>query len=148
MLREFVFSFICTVGFSIIFHTPRKYIAVTGLCGAVAWTLYKYIYLMGGSIIISNFVGSLGMAILGEVLSRIFKKPATFFIIPGIIPLVPGYGIYYTMFSLINNNYNQFVQMGATTGKVALAIACGIIVASSMGRTIMVLRRHSVNYRM
>ncbi|MCT4632341.1 MAG: threonine/serine exporter family protein [Firmicutes bacterium] len=148
MIKEFVFSFICTVGFSVIFHTPKKYLAVTGLCGAVAWTLYKYVFLMGGSIITSNFIGAFGMAVLSEILSRICNKPATFFIIPGIIPLVPGYAVYYTMFSLINNDYDKFAQMGADTAKVALAIACGIIVASSIGRVILVMRGHKVNMRM
>jgi uncharacterized membrane protein YjjB (DUF3815 family) len=64
------------------------------------------------------------------------KMPATTFIIPGIIPLVPGYGLYYSMLKIIEANYQEALNVGFESLLIALGIAAGIIIATSMGKLI------------
>ena len=49
------------------------------------------------------------------------------FLIPGIFPLVPGAGIYYTAYYLIMNEMKSFSKKGTETFLIAGAIALGIV---------------------
>ena len=65
-----------------------------------------------------------------EICSRIGKAPATIFLLPGCIALVPGGTLYQAMRSLLIKDYNEFGAQLLTTGKVAIAIGGGIIAVS------------------
>ena len=73
---------------------------------------------------------------LGEVFARYTKKPATLYVNPGIISLVPGAGMYYTMLALIENDYTTAIDKGAETFFIAAAIAMGIIISSAFSHSI------------
>ena len=62
----------------------------------------------------------------------------------GIIPLVPGGGLYYAMNFLINGNYTMFAKKGLQTAAYAGAIAVGVSMVTSIVRMISWgrLRRH------
>ena len=49
------------------------------------------------------------------------------FLLTGIFPLVPGAGIYYTVYALINEENQAFSSNGLQTLEIALAITFGII---------------------
>ena len=74
------------------------------------------------------------MAGLAELFARIFKVPATVFIIVGIIPMVPGGGMYYTMDALVSGNMPLFVEKGMQTAASAGAIAVGCSLVTSLAR--------------
>ena len=48
------------------------------------------------------------------------------FLLPGIFPLVPGAGIYYTADYFIQGNNALALSNGITTFKIAVALATGI----------------------
>jgi uncharacterized membrane protein YjjB (DUF3815 family) len=60
-----------------------------------------------------------------ELLARRLKTPATLFVIPAIVPLVPGVGLYNTMRYVVDGEYNQAVSTGVFT----LLAICGIALA-------------------
>ena len=64
------------------------------------------------------------------VLLKRLRMPATIFIYTGIIPLVPGYGMYNTMQNIVTKNYNIALKVGLETLLQAGAIAMGILLAS------------------
>ena len=79
------------------------------------------------------------MAAAAEICASILKKPATIFIIPGIIPFVPGGGIYETMLYSLWGNMELAAVTGFRTLTAAGAIAAGIALVSAfyhMGRKI------------
>ena len=78
-----------------------------------------------------------------EILARKLKYPAISFVIPGIIPLVPGLSLYNTMLFLVQNNYDSAISTGATTLFVSGAIALGVLVVSSLFRTLTILKYNS-----
>lgn len=133
---HFIYSFISTIGFSILFNVPKKSLFYAGITGAVGWSLYVYTDNITFSASFSNFIAAIIVAILGEVFARVDKKPVTVFVIPGIVPLVPGYGMYLTMINLINDDFNKAASVGIDTLFKAGAIVMGIILVSSTARII------------
>ncbi len=69
-------------------------------------------------------------------MARYYKKPATVYIIPGIVPLVPGAGMYYTMLALVSKDFYTAINKGTETFFIAAAISLGIIISTSLSRSI------------
>lgn len=136
MVIEFIYAFLSTFGFSVLFNIPRKVIVYTSTTGALGWCVYSLVEKQYDSKISSAFLGAFVVALIGEYLARRLKKPATVFVIPGIIPLVPGYGLYYAMLKIIENDFEKAIQVGFETGLVAIGIASAIIIATSLIRLI------------
>jgi uncharacterized membrane protein YjjB (DUF3815 family) len=132
---HFLYSFMATIGFSLFFNVPKKSIHYTGMTGAIGWTIYIYMNTLTDGPIFANFIASCIVAILGEVFARIDKKPVIVFVIPGIIPLVPGLGMYNTMAYFIQENYDLAISTGITTALVAGAISLALILASSIAKS-------------
>ena len=86
-------------------------------------------------------LATIAAAALSEIFARLYKTPATVFLIIGIIPLVPGGGIYYTMEALINGDLSLFVRHGMETAASAGAIAVGCSLVSSVSRLTTAARR-------
>ena len=93
LILHFIYSFFATVGFAVVFNTPKKSLIYGGLCGSTGWTVYTALQPLI-SPAPANLIAAISVAALGELFARINKNPVTAFVIPGIIPLVPGYGIY------------------------------------------------------
>ena len=73
---------------------------------------------------------------MSEYLARKLKQPAIVFVIPGIIPLVPGLGMYNTMLYLVQNDYNLAISKGADVLFVGGAISLGVLIVTSIVRSI------------
>lgn len=133
---HFIFSFICTIGFSIFLSAPKRSLPYAGLIGAIGWVLYVYLFKLTDNPILSNFVPATIVGILSEVSARYLKQPAIVFIIPGIIPLVPGLGMYNTMLYLVQENYELATSTGVTALLVGGAISLGVLIVTSFVKTI------------
>lgn len=131
---SFIYAFISTAGFSVLFNIPKDCIIKASFIGAVGWTVYSIF--PSESTIMTAFFASLTIGILGEIFSRIFKEPVTIFIIPGIIPIVPGYGLYYTMLKIIEKDYQSATNIGFESIIIALLIASGLMVSASISKLI------------
>lgn len=131
--KEFIFSVFATVGFSILFNVPKKSIFYAGITGGIGWVIYSY-YSELFNTTFASFVASVLIGILGELFARIDKKPVTIFVIPGIVPIVPGYGTYLSMVNLINGKYRQALDVGIETISMAGAISMGIIIVASISK--------------
>ncbi|MCT4583728.1 MAG: threonine/serine exporter family protein [Peptostreptococcaceae bacterium] len=135
-LKDFIISFFATLGFCILFNVPKKYIIHSCLTGAIGWCVFIFNKEIFNSNPFPNFLASIVIGILGEIFARINKTPVTLYVIPGIIPLVPGYGIYLSMIHLINNDFYSAIKTGVDTLFIAGAISMGIIIVTSFSRLI------------
>lgn len=136
LIINFICAFFATVGFAIFFNAPKKSLIVTGFIGAIAWESYLVFNIYLNNPLVGAFIGSFTVGILGEFFAIKEKMPATIFIAPGIITLVPGAGIYNTMLSLVNEDYSDFLEKGKMTFFIAASIAFGIVLAGSIAKTI------------
>lgn len=141
IVKQFIFSFISTVGFSILFSAPKETLSYAGFVGASGWTIYYLSSIMFNSNIGGAFLAALTVGVLGEAFARLNKKPATLYITPGIIPLVPGAGMYYTMSALVEQDFLMAANKGAETFFIAAAISIGIIISSIFSQSIKRVRQ-------
>ena len=138
LLYQLVLGFFATIGFAVYFYAP------TGLAGRLSWVLYYIVLNITNDKIIGTFLGAFLVGILGEFLAIKMKKPATVFITPGIVSLVPGAGMYYTMLHLVQKDYTQAAITGSETLFIAAAIAMGIIVSTIFSKSLRFIKnKHS-----
>lgn len=142
---HFIYSFFATVGFAIVFNVPKSSLVYGGFSGAVGWTLFTTLTSVQVNTAFANLASAVCVALLGEIFARIEKKPVTAFVIPGIIPLVPGYGMYSTMLILLQNDFETGMQMGISTIFNSGAIAMGIILVSSLARIFKIKKENKVS---
>lgn len=135
-----LYAFLGCGAFCFIFELRRWwYILSAAVSGAVGW--FVYLSLSDLTDVSRYLLATIAVAVLSEIFARLYKTPATVFLIIGIIPLVPGGGIYYTMEALINGDLPLFVRYGMETAASAGAIAVGCSLVSSVARIAVVLRR-------
>lgn len=132
IIKTGISSFAATIGFGILFNIRGRRLFLAGLTGMVAGIIYKFSLFLGMSELVSNFLGALGLSLLGELFARVCKTPATTFIVCALIPLVPGGGMYYTMLEVIRGDVQEALSKGFETLSIAGALALGILVASSL----------------
>ena len=130
----FILAFFATASFAYFFYISRYDIFWTSLFGGLGWLVYVTVlkYLAGPAA--GYMAGALCVGLLSEVFAVILKKPATVFIVPGIIPLVPGGGMYETMLMAMWGKMDAAAVTGFNTITAAAAIAVGIAIASSLAR--------------
>ncbi|MDR3072778.1 MAG: threonine/serine exporter family protein [Clostridiales Family XIII bacterium] len=123
----FFFGALITAGFAVLFNAPVRRIPVIAVIGGIGMISYQFLYFHGYSILASCFLGTFLVAILSEVASRAGKDATTIFILPGIIPFVPGAAIYRTMAKLLESDFEAVAQNGSETlmmvGGISIAIA-------------------------
>lgn len=134
-----LYAFLSTMGFAVVFNIPRKAILYSSIAGAMGWGTYICISAAIKSPIFASFAGAFIVGIMGEFFARLKKKPATIFVVPGIIPLVPGYGLYYAMHKILERDYNEAMSVGFEAILIAISIASAVIMTTSIGRMI---KRH------
>ena len=116
------------VGFALLFHLPVRHILPTVIIGAGGWGVYLLTFNDGGRVVLACFLGAIAVGLVSGIASRVLKEASTVFIIPGIMTMVPGAGMYFTMLALIRGNYESALSTGAETIFIAGAIALGIMI--------------------
>ena len=135
MIFEIVSSFLA-VYFTMIFEVPKRYSVYCGLAGAVNWWVYLIAMNQTSSSMLASFFASFAVAIFSQVFARILKAPVSVFLVTGILPTVPGAGIYRTVYYLIRNNSHQCTYYLLQTIQVAGAIAMAIFLTDSLFRMV------------
>ncbi|MGL5438993.1 MAG: threonine/serine exporter family protein [Filifactoraceae bacterium] len=138
-VKHFLLSFISSMGFAVMFRVRKKSLLLCGLTGAIGWFTYKLLSESGINLIFSNLIAAIVVSSLSEWFARVQKLPVTCFVLPGIFLLVPGYGIYLTMQYLIQDQYSTGISKGIETLFVSGAIAVGIILVSSISKSLKAL---------
>ncbi len=131
-IKQFFYAFACTVGFAVIFNTPKSSLIKSGLAGAFGWSVYLIINQFTGSIVLSSFMASLCIGFVGEIFAILCKNPITVYIIPGIVPLVPGFGLYNTMLSLLEKEPDKALVYGSEVLMIAISIAGALTIVLSV----------------
>lgn len=132
MLLQTIYSFIATLSFAMIFNAPRRELLYCGITGAVGWLVYLTVHDITGGELIAAFFGSVVVTFAARYMAHLRKTPATIYSISGIIPFVPGAGMYNTMYGFITNDYERASQMGVETFKTAGTIALAMILVLSL----------------
>ncbi len=112
---------LATVSFAVMLRQPKgtlAYTAVISVSGYLCFTLL-------GKGMEAYFVSGLLVGLACEIVARIKKVATTLFLISGIIPMVPGLGLYQTATYMAARNYEQALRAGMDTlgGLAAIALS-------------------------
>lgn len=127
IILEFLLAMVATISFAILFTAPQKEVVYCGLTGALGWVVYYGMTQNNINSVFASLVATFCLTILARCFAVIRKSPVTTYMLPGIFPLVPGAGIYYTAYYLFVGNTEMSGFKGLETLEIAGAIVFGII---------------------
>lgn len=118
-----------TVAFGSIFGVPRQFYPYCGLIGGAGWAVYVILWeeMQFWSEPVVVFLATVLVIFLSRLFAVQKRCPVTIFLISGILPLVPGAGIYWTAYYLVTNQLPEALAKGFLAVKVAVAIVLGIV---------------------
>ena len=123
-----------TFGFGILYHIRGKKLLLATLAGILGWAAYHAAGAFGLSESFRYLVAAAAVTGYSEIFARVEKTPTTTFLAPGVIPLVPGGGLYYSMNYAMKEEWPLFAETALNTLELAAFIAIGIIVETSVSR--------------
>ena len=134
-LLEFVLqvvsAFIGVVAVAVLFQVPKKHLVLAGVTGASGWLVELVMEEVLKSAVFSSFLAALLVALLAQIFARVSKAPVTLYLVTGILPLVPGVGMYRTVYYLLQSNRELTAYYFSYTLQVAGMIALAIFVVDS-----------------
>ena len=131
-LLQLLMAFLGSLGFALLFHTPRKCLLTAALGGLVSWAVYLLTMHGGYGYMIACLLAGIAAALWSEILARLQKKPVTVFLISAVIPLIPGQAMYRTMSSLVTGDLETAWSQGVVMVLSMLFIAAGTSLVSAV----------------
>ena len=119
-------GFLTAAGFALLFHVPVRQALICGGIGLLAGSANLAAVNMGATSVLSTFLATLLVALLSHGAARLEKMPVTVFLIPCIVPFVPGTGMFQIVYSLIESKSEDAIQYFFKTMEIAGAIALAI----------------------
>lgn len=115
-----------TVAFSLLFGAPMRYYPYCALIGGSGWLLYLLMEPVS-SASVATFLATVLVILLSRWFAVRKRCPVTIFLISGIIPLVPGAGIYWAAYYAVTDQLSMSLDRGFGALKIAVAIVLGIV---------------------
>lgn len=126
MILQIISAMIGTVAFSVLFGVPSRYYPYCGLIGGAGWAIYS-VSLSACSPAVASLLATMGVIFLSRYAAIRKRCPVTVFLISGIFPLVPGAGVYWTVYYIITDQLRLALETGYQAVKCAIAIVLGIV---------------------
>ena len=142
LVKEGVSAVIGTFGFSLLFGLKRQKLLLATVGGMMVWGVYAVMrFFVPDSLFLCNFIPAIIGTLYSQILARVIKAPATMFIFPSLVVLVPGGMLYYSMSSIIRGEMEAGIRLAIDTGEVSVALALGIVAVMAMIKIIQHIRR-------
>ena len=135
-VKGLIGGFGACVCFALLFNAPKKCVLTSAFCGMTGYAVYMVCAGLGGSTLEANFFAAVAVAVLSEILAIRLKAPAIVFSMVGIVPIVPGAGLYRTILFLVLRDYEQALNVGTETLTAFAAIAMAVAAITALFRWI------------
>lgn len=145
LLKTFV-SFLSAFGFGIIFNIRGKKLFYAAVGGGLSWFFYDLGLKLNLTDISSLFLSSICFSIYCEIFARILKTPVTTLVVCALIPLVPGAGMYNTMYAAVTGNAQLALETGLVTIASAGTLALGIVFVSTITRFVVSFNQKRIKH--
>ena len=129
-LWKIVLAGLGTLGFALYYHVRPRHIPMAALGGAIAQLCCALVDHAGGGLLLSSLVAALAICVWSETMARVLRAPANVFLIPGVVPLLPGGKLYYAMSGLIQSDHAAFVLYWTQAVVGTFGVVGGIGLAS------------------
>lgn len=128
-------GFFGTIAFAVLFGVQRKYYPIIGLVGMLSWVAYILSYRYSDmGIVGATFVGASVVALSSYKLARWLKCPNTIFLICGNFPLIPGGGIFWTLYYFVSGQLRLGTKAGLLAFEITVAIVLAMIIMSNIAK--------------
>ena len=128
---EMVVAFVAVFFIAVTLEAPKRTLRYGAMAGGLGWGVYL-VGLLFMDIVADTFMASLFIAWIAHLLARFLKTPVTIYFIPAFITLVPGAGVYQSVYSFINKEYALAQQHLVLTLQISGAIALAIFIVDSL----------------
>ena len=117
-----------TLFFGIIFNLTGRKLIYSSFAGGLGWYTYLLLYKeMGYSKTTAYLFSAIIITVFSEIIGRLKRTTVTTTLIPALIPLVPGGGIYYTMSFFVENKFPEAIFL-------TVALNVGIFLVSTFSQ--------------
>ncbi|MFI3284334.1 MAG: threonine/serine exporter family protein [Erysipelotrichaceae bacterium] len=134
LIYTFIGAFLSTYSFAVLFNSKKENVTLSAIGGTMGFIMYTFIVKNYGNVNLALFIAAMTFSLYSEFSARKFKAPSIVFLIPALILLVPGSGMYYTMLYAVNGMPSQSLWTGLDTFAMAISIAFGVIFASTFAK--------------
>ncbi len=125
-----------TLGIALVFGVEKRVMLWTLLSSLLCCIAFELTMYLGWGLLLSSMTASAVVAAYSDIMAHWLKVPATVMIIPGIIILVPGGKLYYTMLGAVSSDMDAFYRNGKDALLIAAGLAIGIIAVTAVSRPI------------
>lgn len=122
--------FAATAGYCLLINVPWRLFLPAAAGGVLSWAVYLLLRVRIGSLFYLLILVGAVSAAYSELAAKLARAPATIFLIPALIPLVPGGYVYYMMSALVQGNPDGMRRYGQLTAEWAFGLAAGICVVA------------------
>ena len=97
-------AFLSIYSFAVLLQVPRRFVLQAGIVGAIGGFVYLLAIHFGRGDVMASLYSAVAAAVVSHIFARVYKTPVTLFLIAGVLPTVPGNGMYQTVHYLIDGN--------------------------------------------
>ena len=140
MIKEIIQIIAATAGsagFAIVFNIPKKKLVYAAMGGFLSWCFYLMFAHAGCNEYLCGFLAAALTTAYAEIMARVTKAPAIMYVIVGTVPLIPGAGLYRSMFAMLRQDMAAAKAQGAYALLFASSMAAGIVLTTLAERFMM-----------
>ena len=134
-LSTCLMALVACTGFAIVFNIHGAH-WLCALGGCLAWGAYCLVQHFDGNLALCSLAATVVSAVYAEIMARVRKYPAISYLVISLVPMIPGAGIYYCAQHAIAGSYTLALEQGVRTLTIAGMIAVGILMVSTVARSI------------
>lgn len=130
---------LAALGFGIFFNLRGVKLCTAAIGSGIGWLFF--LLAQPGGDLVQYCAASAAITLFAEVMARVQHAPVTVYLVPALIPLVPGGLIYEAMLNALNGQNELFLSVGLHALTITGALALGIVTVSSLMRLLYARKR-------
>ena len=124
-------SILASVGFAIVFKIEKRDLVFAGIGGGLTRIFYLIFMAICPYRILYAALAAFVAALYAEIISAFKHTPATYYMYPSIIPLIPGDLFYYMCVGLITQDILMFSSYAKECILALVGLGIGFVVCST-----------------
>lgn len=138
---------VAAVGFAVLFNVPQHRLFLCAIAGAIGYAVRTSLtQFAGADIATATLMAATAVSIFGLLVGRRWHAPPVVFVIPGVIPLIPGSLAFRTMIDILvlttgSAQVNETVLIEAIANGIKTLLTVGAL-AGGIAIPGLLLRRH------
>ena len=129
-MMPLLYAALGTLGFGLIFNANKNKLIYIMFGGFINYLSYIIVLNLTNNVFLAAAFCAVVTSIYSQVSAIILKCPSTIFILTGLIPIVPGSSLFYTMQNLVLGNSPAVLNNGIITVEIILGIVSGMLFSS------------------